>query len=544
MIGVINSDLSRRRFLGLAAVQSAAALGLERIALGSEQDSDSLPSFVPALVVGSGYGGAVSALRLGEAGLRTLVLEEGKLWNEPGPDGEVFCSVIDPDRRSTWLRTRTQAPLGTFLWLDVVNRDIERFTGVLDRVEHPNMAIYQGRGVGGGSLVNGGMAVVPQRRALRRALPAVSPESMYERYFPRARRQLGVNEISPAWFEHTEWYRYARVARRHAARAGLDSVLVPNVYDFAHMRREAEGEAPRSALAAEVIYGNNHGKRSLDRTYLADAVGTGNVRIESLRRVSSIRRERDGTFVVSVRRIDESGTVLDTREVGCRWLFLGAGSNGTTELLLRSRETGLLPELSEHLGHGWGTNGNVMFGRSNPLWDPTGAWQSTIPVVGIDDRDNPHGPVFAESVPLPAGVETFVSLHLAITENPERGRFVFDPASDSARLRWNPEQGEPSVVAARATFDPVNRANGTIYRRDLFGDTRAFENRFTYHPLGGCVLGAATDDYGRVRGYPGLYVTDGSLIPGAVGVNPFVTITALAERNVEHVLAADLGIRR
>jgi cholesterol oxidase len=54
------------------------------------------------------------------------------------------------------------------------------------------------------------------------------------------------------------------------------------------------------------------------------------------------------------------------------------------------------------------------------------------------------------------------------------------------------------------------------------------------------VLGEATDDYGRVKGYRNLYVTDGSLIPGSTGVNPFVTITAPAERNIERVLAEDL----
>jgi cholesterol oxidase len=88
-------------------------------------------------------------------------------------------------------------------------------------------------------------------------------------------------------------------------------------------------------------------------------------------------------------------------------------------------------------------------------------------------------------------------------------------------------------------FDRINRANSTIYRYDLFGGTRAVENRFTYHPLGGAVLGEATDLYGRVRGYRNLYVTDGALIPGSTGVNPFVTITALAERNIERVLAED-----
>lgn len=53
------------------------------------------------------------------------------------------------------------------------------------------------------------------------------------------------------------------------------------------------------------------------------------------------------------------------------------------------------------------------------------------------------------------------------------------------------------------------------------------------------MLGRATDDYGRARGYSRLYVVDGSLVPGSIGVNPFVTITALAERNMTRILAED-----
>jgi cholesterol oxidase len=55
------------------------------------------------------------------------------------------------------------------------------------------------------------------------------------------------------------------------------------------------------------------------------------------------------------------------------------------------------------------------------------------------------------------------------------------------------------------------------------------------------VLDAATDNIGRVKGYQNLYVTDSALIPGSIGVNPFVTITALAERNIERVLAQDFA---
>lgn len=535
---MVRSSGFSRRLLGLAALNTAAAWGLQSVGTARAQTHDQ--DFVPALVVGTGYGAAATALRLGEAGIRTTMLEMGRLWDTAGADGKIFCSMLEPDHRSMWFRDRTQTPLATFLWLDVINKDIEPpFAGVLDRVAHPGIDVYLGRGVGGGSLVNGGMAVVPERDYFERILPGVDADEMYETYFPLANRELGVNQVNPEWFETTEAYRYARVSRAHAHRAGYPTTFVPSVYDFQYMQREMAGEAPRSALDCEVIYGNNHGKRSLDKTYLPAALGTGNVTIECLHRVRSFRPAGEG-YVVEVERIDELGEVRAVKELRCRHLFLGAGSLGNTELLLRAREQGALPDLDESLGAGWGPNGNVMLGRANHVWDPTGAEQSTMPALGIDNTADPEHPVFAEIAPIPAGLETWVSLYLAIARTPERARFAFDAANDAARLDWRPEQAEPAETAVRALFDRINRVNGTVYRHDLFGGTRAFESSFTYHPLGGCVLGRTTDLHGRVRGYNDLYVTDGALIPGSTGVNPFVTITALAERNVARVLAEDL----
>jgi cholesterol oxidase len=536
-------QLTRRQILGMAALQTAATLGFTRIGLDSARAAQ--PDAVdtaPAIVIGSGYGGAVAALRLAQAGIRTLVLEMGRLWNTPGADGKVFCSTRTPDQRSMWFRTRTEAPLGTFLWLDVVNRDIGRYPGVLDRVHFAQMSVYVGRGVGGGSLVNGGMAVTPPRAYFAEQFPTVDADEMYGTYFPRARAALGVNTVDPAWFESTEWYRFTRVSRQHAEKAGLRTTFVPNVYDFGHMAREAAGTAPKSALAGEVIYGNNHGKRSLDKTYLAAALGTGHVTIHTLEKVRAISRAPDGTYVLTADRVDETGRVVETKEYGCTYLFLGGGSLGTTELLLRARETGTLPDLAPAVGTGWGTNGNVMLGRANHVWDTVGANQSTMPVMGIDDWSNAANPVFAEIAPLPTGLEHWVSLYLAITRNRERASFTYDTGSGGVRLGWTAAHSAVSVAMARKLFDRINAANSTIYRYDLFGSTsKVFADDFTYHPLGGCVLGRATDDYGRVKGYSRLYVTDGSLVPGSIGVNPFVTITALAERTMARVLAEDMA---
>ncbi|GHG49662.1 cholesterol oxidase [Streptomyces griseocarneus] len=537
--------MSRRRLLGMAALGAAAVTGATTIstaprAHAATRGADG--SFVPAVVIGTGYGAAVAALRLGEAGVETLMLEMGRQWDTPGVDGKVFPNMLKPDERSSWFKTRTEAPLGSFLWLDVVNRDITPYAGVLDRVNFDQMSVYVGRGVGGGSLVNGGMAVVPKRAYFEEVLPQVDAAEMYDRYFPRANATLRVNHIDKGWFEETEWYKFARVSRQQAGKAGLGTTFVPNVYDWDHMRREAAGEAPKSALATEVIYGNNHGKMSLDKTYLAAALGTGKVTIKTLHKVSDIRQQRDGSYVLTIEEIDPYGKRVATKEVSCTYLFLGAGSLGTTELLLRARETGALPDLSGEVGAGWGPNGNIMTARANHIWNPTGAKQSSIPALGIDDWDNPSAPVFAEIAPMPAGLETWVSLYLAITKNPERGTFVYDKSSGRMNLRWTRDQNRPAVDAAKSLFDRINKANGTVYRYDLFGTRiKNFADDFCYHPLGGAVLGKATDHYGRVSGYKHLYVTDGSLIPGSIGVNPFVTITALAERNIERVIKQDVA---
>ncbi len=534
-------QLTRRQILGMIALQTAATAGLTRIGLQSAQAVE--PAAVqtaPAIVVGSGYGGAVAALRLGQAGITTLVLEMGRLWNTAGADGKVFCSTSAPDQRSMWFKTRTEAPLATFLWLDIVNKDIGLYPGVLDRVHYDNMSVYVGRGVGGGSLVNGGMAVTPLQSYFTEQFPTVDATEMYATYFPRARTMLGVNTVDPTWFESTEWYQFTRTSRKAATTAGLKTTFVPNVYDFGYMQKEAAGTATKSALAAEVIYGNNYGKKSLDKTYLAAALGTGKVTIHTMEKVRGVTRASDGSYVLTVDRIDDTGTVVETKQYSCTYLFLGGGSLGTTELLVRARDTGTLPALNASVGAGWGTNGNTMVGRANHVWDTVGANESTMPVMGIDDWANTDNPVFAEIAPLPMGIEHWISLYLAITKNPQRASFTYDSASGTVKLGWTAAQSAVSVAMAKKLFDRINAANGTIYRYDLFGSTsKVFADDFCYHPLGGCVLGQATDNYGRVKGYSKLYITDGSLVPGSIGVNPFVTITALAERTMTRVLAED-----
>ncbi|MEU8104330.1 GMC oxidoreductase [Nonomuraea muscovyensis] len=529
--------VSRRGFIaGTGSLLGAAALAGRAPAAQARTASIVSGAHVPVLVIGTGYGGSVAALRLAQAGVDVHMIEMGRAWDTPGSDGKIFCNTREPDYRSYWLRTRTKAPLNYFLGFPI-DRDIPRYTGILDAEEFGGITVYQGRGVGGGSLVNGGMAVTPRRENFAAVLPSVNAAEMYDVYYPRANAGLGVGLIDPAWFDTTACYQYGRVGRKHAQRSGFPFVFVPDVYDWDYMKQEAAGTVPKSALAGEILYGNNHGKKSLQQTYLARARATGRVAVSPLHRVTSVA-PAGGRYAVTIEQLDDTGGVTATKTVTADRVFFAAGSVGTSKLLVKLKATGVLPHLNDEVGKGWGDNGNVMCGRANHMWDATGSLQSAIPCCGIDNWA--AGGAFAEVAPLPTGIETYASFYLSITRNPHRAQFSWNAAAGRVELNWQTAWKQPSIDMAKTIFDKINAKEGTIYRTDLFGVYKIWGDHLTYHPLGGVVLGRATDGYGRLAGYPGLYVIDGALIPGNTTVNPFVTITALAERNIEKIIATDL----
>ncbi|WP_436698642.1 GMC oxidoreductase [Nocardioides sp. BYT-33-1] len=532
-----SSRLTRRGFItGTGAALGAASLGLPALASPASAAIGN-GAQVPVLVIGTGYGGAVAALRLAQAGVAVEMVEMGMSWDTPGPDGRIFPKVTSPDKRAYWLRTKTKAPVSNFFGFPI-DATIPRYTGILDAEEFAGITVYQGRGVGGGSLVNGGMAVTPKRERFGGILPSVDPDEMYDVYYPRANAALGVGSIDPAWFETAACYQYARVGRKHAQRSGFAWTFVPDVYDWDYMKAEQAGTVTRSALDGQVMYGNDHGKRSLVQTYLAQALATGRVRVSPLHRVTSVAPAGGGGYTVAIEQIDTSGTVVATKSVTAAKVFFAAGSVGTSKLLTKLKATGVLPALNNEIGKGWGDNGNVMCGRANHMWDPTGTLQSTIPCSGIDNWD--AGGAFAEVAPLPTGIETYASLYLSITNTTRRAEFTWNAAAGRVDLSWQTAWKQDSITMAKSIFDRINQKEGTIYRTDLFGVYKVWQDGLTYHPLGGAVLDRATDNHGRLHGYDGLYVIDGALIPGNTTVNPFVTITALAERNIDHIVAHDI----
>jgi cholesterol oxidase len=492
-----------------------------------------------ALIVGSGYGASVTALRLTQAGIRVTMLEMGRAWDKPGKDGKVFCSILNADERAMWMKKKLSAVVQTIYGLST-SFDVPYSTGALDVLGPDTMQVYCGRGLGGGSIVNLAMYVKPEREVFERVFPEVNADEMFDTFYPRALDAIGVSEISDTYLANGEGHRYSRVACEQFKAAGIESFKIPSAYSFSYMEREERNEVPRSALAFEAMFGNNYGKRSLDQSYLAEAMGTGLLTVHTLTAVRRIRHSEDGSYVLEAEALEEDGSVREQRTFTTRRLFLGGGSMGTSELLVRARESGALPDLNRHVGTQWGPNSDVFVARNSPLLQPTGSLQSLVPATGMRARDRNGKVVFCMHLPVPTGFENNTSFDIVMTESPEAGHFTYDAETDAVSLVWKDGQNSPALQSALDVIDKVNAANGTDYRTDLFNG-RPFGDRATYHPVGGCPLGKATDDYGRVVGYPGLYVVDGSLIPVGIGANPSLTITALAERNVKRVLAQDFG---
>lgn len=519
---------------GAAAIAAAGALSVAATSKASADTSSRIA------IIGSGYGGAVAAKRLTEKGYTVDMIEMGADWEKMAPqsNGAVFTKMTNANARSMWFLNRTDLPLSRLANLDLVNQNISRGAGVLGVEYFDQMKVYVGKGVGGGSLANGGMAVTPSKSFFQQVLPQLDVDEMFSTYFPKANAGLGVTPPPKDLIMSSPFYQFTRVGVKHARRAGFDYRLVPNVYDWDYMRRETYNLETRSATDGYVIFGNDHGKKSLPKTYLKEAFATGKVNLKTLTEVTSITQQADGTFELATKTIDFDGNVQATKTTIYDKVVLAAGSVGTSRLLMKAKNTGTLPSLPEATGKKWGTNGNIMLAQR--ISDRTGTRQSGIPSAGVTNWDDSENSVFAEVAPFPTGLEMRTNMYLAITNNPNLANYTWDVEKGDIGLNWTKEMNAPSVNAAKAFFDKVAAANsGTRYRNDLFQNGQQFVDYFTYHPLGGMILGEATDLNGEVRGVPGLFVMDGSLIPGKIGVNPFVTITAIAERNMDKLIASN-----
>ncbi len=528
------------------------------MAIQTFSDLDPVESF-DALVIGSGFGGAVAALRLAEKGWSVAVLEAGRHFE-------------DRDfPRSNWnLRRYLWAPR---LWL----YGLQRLTLLKD------VLILSGTGVGGGSLVYANTLLEPGERfydapECRRLAP-----DLRERLRPRfetASRMLGAAPTPRLFPADLALKGVAEDVGRgetfHRAKVGVHfgapGETVPDPY--------FGGEGPARAgcvFCGGCMIGCRHNaKNTLMKNYLHLALKRG-ARIFSMTTAERIE-ENGGGFTVVVRR---SGWGLKRKRVHCRKLVVSAGVLGTLKLL--QNPDNRLSRLPPRLGRDVRTNSEVLLGstarRGGQDWSEglaiaSGMWPDPDTHVeavrfpaGSDAmsllavRDVPPGSTgaalkawlratFARPLDalraLPFAWARRSTILLVMQTLDSRLKVRLSRGWFGRRLTSEPEPGAAAppkeLPAASDVLRRFCARTDGIPQSSLAGAWLGVST--TAHILGGAAMGTGPENGvtgldGKVFGYENLWIADGSVIPANLGVNPSLTITALAEHFMSQIPAKE-----
>ncbi|PVY31316.1 GMC family oxidoreductase [Williamsia muralis] len=506
------------------------------------------------VVVGSGFGGSVAALRLVEKGYKVAVLEAGRRFTD------------DQLPKTSWrLRKYLWAP-----WLGCYG---------LQRIHLlPDVLVMAGAGVGGGSLNYANTLYQPPKRFFEDPQwgHITDWQDELNPYYDQARRMLGVvdNPLVTA---------ADKVMREVADDMGVGDTFTTTpvgVFFGNGTEREADpffgGVGPERTACTECgscMTGCRVGaKNTLVKNYLHLAENAG-VTVLPLTTVRAVRPAAEGYELVTRR----TGAKLRRKD---RSIFAGqvvfaAGTYGTQKLLLAMKETGELPELSDQLGSVVRTNSEavlaatardrevdytqgiaitssfhpddhthiepVRYGKGSNaigllqtvLSDGGGPVPRVFKTIGVALR---HPAAFFRSLSVRHWSEkTVIALVMQTDDNSlELGskRTIFGRQLTSRRGAGDPPpswipQGHKAIrlLADKIDGDP----GGSI--------AEVVNIPMTAHFLGGCVIGAdadhgVVDPYHRIYGHPGLHVVDGSAVSANLGVNPSLTITAQAERAI------------
>lgn len=515
------------------------------------------PRIFDAVVIGSGFGGAIAALRLAQAGKSVLVLERGKRYRP----GEFPREVTDIDRLF-WRYPETATAQGLY--------ELRFFSDI---------ATVTASGVGGGSLIYANIHVRPDATVFEDPrwpaaidLPTLSP------YYDKVAAMLDITPVPPA----------LDLAKRNVFRAAAEHLGHECFDPDQAVSWTDSGGAGRKAcqLCSQCEFGCQFGaKNTLDFNYLAQAETLG-TRIEAGQSVSHIAPDEQG-YRVFYRDI---ANATDHEVIGHR-VVLCAGTLGSNAILLHSRDgIGTLPNLSSRLGYGYSANGDFLGTIQNSRFDlepgqgpdvtsvmrfphsaapftlaaprfnretmavlasfgqPTGGF---LPFMAAPawDRLNELIPwlfkrgMFSRPSPLPApnaGDAKHMTNLFAIGRDNANG--VVKLKNGKVDIQWR------FAEENRALIDRMEQQLKRL--ADYYGGTFAalplwtiFTKILTVHSLGGCALSESpvsgvVSPNGEVHGYPGLFVADGSVVPAAIGYHPVMTISALAELIAESVVAS------
>ena len=301
-----------------------------------------------AIVIGSGFGGAIAACRLAEQGMKVLILERGRRWaakDYPRKAGDAWVfNAREPARQNGWL-------------------DLRFFK---------NMTVAQAAGVGGGSLAYSNVAIEANPITFTEGWPAEITYDELKPYYDKVARVMNLQTLPDG--QLTQRFKLAREAAEklgHLDRFEKVPVAVSfsadwnyqldQPFDPKHSRTFTNAQGQQQGTCIHLgrcdIGCDVRAKNTLDLNYIPLAEQHG-AEVRPLHIVRSIEPQ-DGGYRVVFDRI-EQGRLVRGAETATR-VFLAAGSLGSTELLLRCRdEAATLPQLSRLLGHHWSANGNFL----------------------------------------------------------------------------------------------------------------------------------------------------------------------------------------
>merc|ERR1711934_1015017 len=200
---------------------------------------------VQAVVIGSGFGGAIAAHRLGEKGIETLVLERGRRWTVDDKQN-TFCTNEKPDGRAGWLTDK--APIFKPV-------KIEKETGMIETLNEDGITVWASCGVGGGSLVYNSVLLQPSEKNFERTFPKdVSYDEMNKEYYPRVVELMEAGPI-PDDVLNTPYYKNARLCNALMQAAGVPSKRLNVGTNWHVVRKEINGALKPSAISGEIWYG-------------------------------------------------------------------------------------------------------------------------------------------------------------------------------------------------------------------------------------------------------------------------------------------------
>jgi cholesterol oxidase len=560
------------------AVTARLASPIEAIA----QDYD-------VVVVGSGYGGAIAASRMARAGRRVCVLERGREL-QPGEYPDAMAEAIEE------------------LQLDAPDVRLGNDTALYDFRTNEEINVLVGCGLGGTSLINASVALPAEDAVFedpRWPAPLRGEPAALEPGYRRAREML-----EPAPFpDEFPQLRKLEALRTAGAHIEGDFYRPPITVNYRDRVNHVGVRQQACHLCGDCVSGCNYGaKNTTLMNYLPDARNHG-AEIYERARVRRLER-REGRWLVHYQVLDSGRERFDAPElfVSAELVILGAGSLGSTEILLRSAEHGL--SLSGQLGRRFTGNGDVLaFGYNcdSPVLGIGFGDHAVgeLPPVGpcitgiVDMRGRPRldeGMVVEEgAVPgavsvllaklFPAaagllgkdtdeGVLDFARERQRELESMVGGAYrgalsntmtylvmAHDDGAGQMRLEDDRLRVDWPGVGRQAIFERIHERlgqataglGGTYVKNPVWSELLGHD-LVTVHPLGGCVMAddassGVVDHKGQVFAgaagtdvHAGLYVCDGAIVPRSLGVNPFLTISALAERCCE-LAAADRGWR-